>query len=214
MNVVSIVGQKGGSGKSTVASNLAAGLHRSGKTVLIIDADPQATLIDWHAARPDGVDLPPVIAATTAKDVQAAIKAAKADVVVIDTPGRAASLSEAVIGLSGVALIVVQPSAPDLWAAAQTCAQVQAAKKAGVDVSAAFLVNRLQPNTRMATEFAKGEWNDNEGIEVMESTIGNRTAFAIAFADGVSVYETTGADAARAEIDLLIKELEDAQWLA
>lgn len=214
MNVVSIVGQKGGSGKSTVASNLAAGLHRSGKTVLIIDADPQATLIDWHAARPDGVDLPPIIAATTAKDVQAAIKAAKADVVVIDTPGRAASLSEAVIGLSDVALIVVQPSAPDLWAAAQTCAQVQAAKKAGVDVSAAFLVNRLQPNTRMATEFAKGEWNDNEGIEVMESTIGNRTAFAIAFADGVSVYETTGADAARAEIDLLIKELEDAQWLA
>lgn len=214
MNVVSIVGQKGGSGKSTVASNLAAGLYRSGKTVLIIDADPQATLIDWHTARPDGVELPPVIAATTAKDVQAAIKAAKADVVVIDTPGRAASLSEAVIGLSDVALIVVQPSAPDLWAAAQTCAQVQAAKKAGVDVSAAFLVNRLQPNTRMATEFAKGEWNDNEGVEVMESTIGNRTAFAIAFADGVSVYETTGADAARAEIDLLIKELEDAQWLA
>lgn len=214
MNVVSIVGQKGGSGKSTVASNLAAGLHHSGKTVLIIDADPQATLIDWHAARPDSADLPPVIAATTAKDVQAAIKAAKADVVVIDTPGRAASLSEAVIGLSDVALIVVQPSAPDLWAAAQTCAQVQAAKKAGVDVSAAFLVNRLQSNTRMATEFAKGEWNDNDGIEVMESTIGNRTAFAIAFADGVSVYETTGADAARAEIDLLIKELEDAKWLA
>lgn len=214
MNVVSIVGQKGGSGKSTVASNLAAGLHRAGKSVLIIDADPQATLIDWQSARPEGADLPPVVKASTAKDVQNAIKAAKADVVVIDTPGRAANLSEAVIGQSDVALIVVQPSAPDLWAAAQTCAQVQAAKKAGVSVSAAFLVNRLQPNTRMATEFAKGEWNENEGIEVMEATIGNRTAFAIAFADGVSVYETTGADAARAEIDLLIKELEDAQWLA
>ena len=214
MNIVSIVGQKGGSGKSTVASNLAAGLHRAGKSVVIIDADPQATLLDWQAARPEGANLPLVIKATTAKDVQNAIKTAKADVVLIDTPGRAANLSEAVIGLSDISLIVIQPSAPDIWAAAETCNQVLAAKKAGRSLTAAFLVNRIQPNTRMAAEFAKGDWNDFEGIEVMEATIGNRTAFAVAFADGVTVYETAGAEAARAEIDLVIQELEAAQWLA
>lgn len=211
MNVVSIVGQKGGSGKSTVAANIAAGLHRRGLRVLIVDADPQRTLFDWSRARPETTDLPEVTTAATAKDVQGILKTAKGDkfdIVVIDCPGRAAALSGSVIGLSDVALLVIQPSAPDIWAAAETVGQVHAARKAGQNVQAAFLVNRVQPNTRIAAEFAKGEWNEHQDISVMQSTLGNRTAFALAFAEGVSVYEVAGAEAARAEVDAVVNELE------
>ena len=69
-------------------------------------------------------------------------------------------------------------------------------------------MNRVQPNTRIAAEFAKGDWNEHQDIRVLKSTLGNRTAFALAFAEGVSVYEVSGAEAARAEVEAVINELE------
>lgn len=210
MHVLSFVFQKGGSGKSTMSANVGAGFARRGRKVLIIDADPQGTLTDWRDVGGSEA-LPPVIGATTVKEIQIALKGAAADgtdIVVVDCPGRAAPLAGAVIAMSDAAILVIQPSAPDIWAASETVQQVKAARKAGQKVSAAFLANRVQPNTRMASEFAKGDWNEHKDIGIMQTTIGNRTAFALAFAQGVSVYEVKGAEAARAEIESLIDELE------
>lgn len=213
MQVLSFVSQKGGSGKSTLSANVAAALQRRGKRVLMIDADPQGTLMDWQAVRTSNVSLPPVVAATTAKDLQSAIKGAEVDFVVIDSPGRSAPLTAAAVALSTVALIVVQPSAPDVWASAATVEQVRAARLAGAKVEAAFVVNRVQPGTRLAAEFGGGAWNDAQDIDRAETMVGNRTAFAVSFTDGLSVFDVPGADAARREIETLLNELEAAKWL-
>ena len=62
MKIIACINEKGGSGKSTIACNLATALHRRGQRVVLIDADPQGTARDWRAASPEGADLPPVVA--------------------------------------------------------------------------------------------------------------------------------------------------------
>lgn len=50
MKVVALLNEKGGSGKTTISLNLATALHRQGRKVVLVDADPQGTLRDWRAA--------------------------------------------------------------------------------------------------------------------------------------------------------------------
>lgn len=56
MKVIALLNEKGGAGKSTVAINLACALHRQGRKVVLIDADPQGTARDWREASPEGLD--------------------------------------------------------------------------------------------------------------------------------------------------------------
>jgi chromosome partitioning protein len=76
----------------------------------------------------------------------------------------------------------------------------------GGKIVAAFLANRVSGSTNLSREVLAGEWNEY-GIEQLETTIGNRVAFAQALTDGLSIYDTTDRTG-RAEIDLLVDELE------
>ena len=53
MPVISILNPKGGSGKTTLSTNLARSFHNRGHKVLLVDSDPQGSASDWHAARDD-----------------------------------------------------------------------------------------------------------------------------------------------------------------
>ena len=52
--IIGVLNPKGGSGKTTLATNLAHALQLEGGTVLIVDTDPQGTATDWQAAQGDG----------------------------------------------------------------------------------------------------------------------------------------------------------------
>ena len=88
MQTLSFIAQKGGTGKTTLAVSLAVAAQAAGRTVLIIDLDPQASACKWGDRRPE--DAPAVIDAQPARLSNALDKAAEAgvDLAIIDTPAR------------------------------------------------------------------------------------------------------------------------------
>lgn len=211
MKIISAINEKGGTGKSTIATNLAVALHRQGKRVVLVDADPQGTARDWRAQSPEGADLPPVLGVDRHQMLASSLAGVSADIIVIDAPAKAESMAAAIIRVSHVALLVMQPSAADVWASAAAVKLVQARRDAGGQIDAAFLVNRSSGNTKLSRHIVSGDWNEY-GIEQLASTVGNRIAFAQALADGCSVIDLKDG-AAKQEIQNIVDELEAARWL-
>ena len=211
MKIIATLNEKGGSGKTTVAINLAAALHRQGKRVVIVDADPQGTATDWRAATRADIDMPMVVPVHRHQDLEGVVNGLTADYVLIDSPAKAAQMAAAVIRIANVALIVLQPSGPDVWATASTVKLIHAHINAGGKIDAAFLINRATANSRLSKQIKACEWN-RYGIDQLTTVVGNRVAFAQAATDGVSVFELPDTQA-QTEIINIIKELEAAKWL-
>jgi len=211
MKVIALLNEKGGSGKSTIAINIACALHRFGHRVVLIDADPQGTARDWREASPTNLDLPPVIALDRPELLLTSLKTISADFAVIDTPAKADKMSANVVRIANIAIIPVQPSAADIWASAAAVKLIQSKRDIGGSIEAAFLATRVSTSTNLSKEILHGDWNEY-GIEMLDHFISNRVSYAQSLSDGVSVYETRDGQA-KAEIDLILQEMEGAGWV-
>ncbi len=205
MKILALLNEKGGTGKSTLSQNIAVCLHRQGKRVILVDADPQGTTRDWRSASPENANLPNVIALDR-PEMLISLKSIDADIAIIDTPAKAEKMTASVIRFADAALIVIQPSGADIWASAAAVSLIQQKIAVGGNIIAAFLTNRASGSTNLSRDVLSGEWNEY-GIEQLETTIGNRVAFAQALTDGLSIYDTSDRSG-KAEMDLLVAELE------
>lgn len=210
MKIIALLNEKGGTGKSTVATNLASALHRRGRRVVLVDADPQGTTRDWRSASPDGIELPPVVALDR-PEMLPSLSSIQADLVIIDTPAKAEKMTAAVVRIAQTALVVIQPSGADIWASAAAVKLIRQKIDVGGKIDAGFLVNRVSSVSRLSKEVLGGDWNEYE-LPLLASTLGNRVAFAQALTDGVSVYDLGDANA-KQEMNQLTDELEKASWL-
>lgn len=205
MKVISILNQKGGAGKTTLSINLAAILKALNHSVLLVDADPQGSSLDWAAAREPAEPLFSVVSCPkpTIHKTVADIGAGK-DFVIIDGAPRVTDLARSCIMASDLVLIPVQPSPYDIWASLEVVSLIQEAVIYKPELKAAFVINRKIPNTAIGrdVESALAEFE----LPVLSTTIGQRVIFAESAASGLSVLEQDAKSQAAAEITALAQE--------
>lgn len=114
MNIITVMGQKGGSGKTTVALAYAVAAFQDGVKAAVIDTDPQATAASWTDRRE--AEMPWVVATPTAR-IKQAIAAAEAqgvELLIIDTAPHASHQAAEAARLSDLVLIPVRPHVFDI----------------------------------------------------------------------------------------------------
>ena len=197
MRSVAFVTQKGGSGKSTLASSLAVAAHEQGERVLIIDMDPQATLVNWSKMR--GLDDVPVVAGAPAKlaAIMAACEQQGVTLCVIDTPGADGAASAAAMKEADLSVIPSRPSTFDLWASSQTRAALKALGRDFV-----FLLNQCPP-AQQSARVQEGVAALEEMGALISPLVLSRVDYQEAARYGWGVTEINGYGAAAEEIRTL-----------
>ena len=204
--ITALLNQKGGVGKTTLAVHIATALALRGRRVLLVDADPQGSALDWSASRRADL-LVPVIGLPT-KNLHREIKAhlPNYDDIVIDGPPRVNELARAAIIAADLVLIPVQPSPYDVWAAKEIVDLLNEASVFKETQKSAFAINRKIVNTaigRDVTEALAGYQ-----LPVLASAISQRVAFAESAAQGSTVLELDPHGPASREILALVEEME------
>jgi chromosome partitioning protein len=203
--IIAALNQKGGSGKTTLAVHLAMALVRNGARVLLIDADPQGSALDWSAARTIPPALPVLGLPRPVLHREMPTLAADYDHVVIDGPPQVADVTRSAVLASDVVLIPVQPSGLDVWGARAVVALLSEAIMVKPNLKAAFVINRKIVNTALARDVPEtlGDYR----MHTLAASLAQRVAFAESLGSGLTVFDMDPTSIASSEVSALVNEV-------
>jgi chromosome partitioning protein len=205
MPVVSLLNQKGGVGKTTLSIHLATALAAASR-VLLIDADPQHSALDWAAQREEAATFDVIGMPKPILHRQVGTIGSGYDWVIIDGPPRVNELARSAIAASDLVVIPVQPSPYDVWAAKDIVDIVRECEISRPNVISRFLINRLVPNTTLAGEVSEALAEFE--VPLLDTRIRNRTEFAKSARLGLTALETEPSGQAAAEIRKFSEEIQ------
>ena len=204
--IITVGNTKGGVGKTTIAVNLAATYAKSGLRVLLVDADPQGSALQWSAAR-DAEPLFPVVGMAKPSLHRDLPDIAKDyHMVIIDGAPRVNELGRAAILASDVVLMPVQPSPYDIWAAAETVKLIEEAQQFKPGLKGAFVINRKIANTAIGRDVGEA-LAQFDGVPVLDTALHQRVIYAESAGQGLAVIEADPNSEAAREIAALANAL-------
>lgn len=204
MAVISLVNQKGGVGKTTLAIHLATVLADHGK-VLLVDADPQGSALDWRAQRSTETRFPVVGLPKPTLHRELVALGKDYNWIVVDGPPRVNTLVKSAVAASDLVLIPVQPSPFDVWAARDILDILEECSIVRPDLWARFVVNRLFVGTQLGAEV--GDALASLQLPALQTAIRNRTEYAKAIREGRTAIETAPTSTATRDFRALADEI-------
>lgn len=208
-HIITIGQQKGGSGKTTLAANIAVSLARGGARVALVDTDPQGSLAWWFQARTDTLGDPGLTFATTSAwglGYEIGRLKSEHDFVLIDTPPKADADLRPAMREADLVLIPISASPMDLWATQST---LDLAKKE--HRPALLVLNRVRKGTKVAREI--GDRAQQFETAIAETFLGNRVILARVMGQGLTAADISTTNPARIEVEAIRSELEAALGL-
>ena len=203
--VIAVLNQKGGVGKTTIATNLTHGLCLKGYKTLLVDGDPQGSARDWHEA--NGAMLVPCIGLdreTILTDLKAV--SSSYDIIIIDGAPQIAKLSAAAIRAADVVLIPVQPSPYDIWATADLIDLVkQRQEVAEGKPEACFILSRIIKNTNLSKDVI--EALKDYDLPVLDAKTSQYVGYANSASKGESVFSSPSTLLACLEFKPIVDEV-------
>jgi chromosome partitioning protein len=205
--IIGIINQKGGVGKTTLSISLAHALtlKNPSESVILIDADPQQSSLNWSEVREK--DLPFTIIGlakkTLHRDLAPIIK--NYTHVIIDSPPRVTDLARSCIAASDIVIIPCTPSPYDIWASEETVNLVKEATIYKENLKYAFVINRKITNTAIGRDVS--QILEKMEMNVFKSQISQRVVFAEAAVNGKTIFEIDPLGKAAQEIKNFTEEL-------
>lgn len=201
MFTIAIIGQKGGSGKTTLAIGLSAVAAEAGQTVALLDLDPQTNAANWKDRRRD--ENPAVLPTPIGRLRQAleACAGSDADLVIIDTPGRQDNTA---ITAAKAADLVLVPTAAQVFELETLRATREMIAMAG-DPPAFLVINKMHPTATSLAEQAKAIAAEASGLAVCPVHLCSRDVYASAPAAGKAPNESEPQGKAAEELRQIYK---------
>lgn len=211
--VIALLNQKGGSGKTTLATHLAGEFSARGLRVTLLDADPQGSALDWSQRRMHGDQGHLCSVFGLARDTlhrEVPQIAQQTDLVVIDGPPRVAALARSALLAADLVLVPVQPSAYDVWATQEMVKLIAEAQVFRPALRAAFVISRRVVGTVIGREARTALAGQPFGA--LPAEVSQRILFADSVAAGRLVREMSPRSLAAREIAALADAVRELLW--
>lgn len=208
--IYGFMNQKGGVGKTTLATNVAVQMAQSGRRVLLIDADPQGSVLDWAAQRGHN-DHPSVVTVvgfprdTLHREI--ATLGEGFDSIVVDGPGKIEAIVRSAMLACDVVVIPIQPSPYDIWASNEVLDLVNQSIIYKQELKSVFAINRKIVGTTIGKKITS--ILQDHRPQLLENTVGQRIDFTHAASEGLAISEYAPGSTADEEIRAVTKELEE-----
>jgi len=204
--MITVIGSlKGGSGKSTVTFNLAVWLAMAEVDVMVIDADPQATLSDVAEVRAEeGFEpLVKVLGSTSLKDAASS----QAEEVLIDVGTASMDNIRAALMVADRVLVPVPPSQADIWSTQRFIQFVRSVAKGNEPEIAGFINRGDTHHAVRETNEAAAALVSLPGIRFIKPRLSQRTIYRRSFSEGLAVFEMQPRSKGAMEFNALIAAL-------